>query len=164
MALATATANRTANSFPAALANPISDFRPYTELKVSSLEKSVNFYSALFNAAPAHQQKGLALFDLENPQLSLILQEDSEADGRDGHFGVQFKYTDDVNAVHERLQEQGYKIDFEETEASCCFSVANKVWVSDPDKNLWEIYVLLEENATEVRCGSSCACEASGCG
>jgi hypothetical protein len=154
MTLATATASRT-TAFSAGLPNPISDFRPYTELKVSSLKESVAFYSVLFNALPALHEKSLALFDLEDPQLSLVLQEDSEAIGRDGHFGVQFKYTVDVDALHDRLKQHGYKIDFEETEASCCFSVANKVWVSDPDRNLWELYVLLQENATEVRCGSS---------
>ncbi|HSK42156.1 MAG TPA: ArsI/CadI family heavy metal resistance metalloenzyme [Arenibaculum sp.] len=148
----------------AVLPNPISDLRPSVELDVKSLDQSVDFYTTLFNAEPVVRERGLARFDLDDPQLSLVLVENPAAAGRDGHFGVQLKYTQSVKDVQARLQGKGVKIDLEEADASCCFSVASKVWVSDPDKNLWEIYVLIASNATEVRCGDSCACEASGCG
>jgi catechol 2,3-dioxygenase-like lactoylglutathione lyase family enzyme len=149
---------------PLRLINSVSDLRPSVELSVRSLDAAVRFYSVLFDTPPAARRRSVALFDLENPQLRLVLHEERDAVGRDGHFGVQLKYTDHVDRIHERLSAAGIPIQLEEAEASCCFSVANKVWVSDPDGNLWEIYVLLKQNATEVRCGSSCACESNGCG
>ncbi len=138
--------------------------RPRLELDVSSLESSTAFYSVLMDAHRSSRSKNIARFDLENPHLSLVLREVPGAIGRDGHVGVQVKYIDDVKAIRDRLQARGIPIELEEAESSCCFSVANKVWVADPDQNLWEIYVLLEQHTQEVRCGASCACEASGCG
>ncbi len=148
----------------AARAPFITDFRPHVELRCRSLSESVRFYQALFNSAPVELGGATATFELNNPHLRLELSEDPQAQGRDGHLGVQLKYNDDVKSIYERLRSRGIAIKLEEAETACCFSVANKIWVEDPDKNLWELYVLVAENVTEVRCGSSCACEASGCG
>jgi glyoxalase/bleomycin resistance protein/dioxygenase superfamily protein len=138
--------------------------RPYIELDVSSLDRSVDFYSVLMNSRPTWHDRTAARFNLVDPPLTLLLNEEPGAVGRDGHLGVQLKYITDIAAARERLEANKIAVDLEEANTSCCFSVANKVWVSDPDKNLWELYVLLEENTSEVRCGSSCACESSGCG
>jgi catechol 2,3-dioxygenase-like lactoylglutathione lyase family enzyme len=137
--------------------------RPYIELEVSSLDRSIDFYSVLMNAEPTWRSGRTARFNLEDPLVTLVLNEVPNAIGRDGHLGVQLKYIDDIATARERLETSGIAVDLEEANTSCCFSVANKVWVSDPDKNLWELYVLLEEHTSEVRCGSSCACESSGC-
>jgi hypothetical protein len=145
---------------------PVSDVgvRPFIELDVSSLDRSVDFYSVLMNSEPAWRGRSAARFNLVDPPVTLMLNEVPGAAGRDGHLGVQLKYVSDIAVARERLEANGIAVDLEEANTSCCFSVANKVWVSDPDKNLWELYVLLEENTAEVRCGASCACEASGCG
>jgi catechol 2,3-dioxygenase-like lactoylglutathione lyase family enzyme len=142
----------------------VTDYRPFVELACRSLERSVSFYSALFNVAPVERRAKSARFELTNPHLRLELYEDPDAVARDGHLGVQLKYNDDVRSIYERLSSRGVAIKLEETETACCFSVSNKIWVEDPDQNLWEVYVLVAENVTEVRCDSSCACEASGCG
>jgi predicted lactoylglutathione lyase len=142
----------------------ITSYRPHVEVPCTSLRNSVQFYSALFNSPPVAQREGAATFELSNPHLRLELIEDRNAVGRDGHYGIQLKYNEDVQNIHRRLSSRGLQIKLEETQTACCFSVSNKIWIEDPDKNLWEIYVLVEENVTEVRCGDSCACEASGCG
>lgn len=138
--------------------------RPYLELEVSSVDRSADFYSVLMDRQPVSKSGKSVRFDLDEPHLSLVLNEVPGAVGRDGHLGVQLKYIDDVRQIRERLQAHNVAVELEEEESSCCFSVANKVWVADPDKNLWEIYVLLEQHTQEVRCGASCACESSGCG
>jgi hypothetical protein len=138
--------------------------RPYIELGVASLARSVDFYTVLMNSPPAWRSPSAARFNLVDPPVTLMLSENADAIGRDGHLGVQLKYIADIEVARQRLEANGILVDLEEANTSCCFSVANKVWVSDPDKNLWELYVLLEENTSEVRCGDSCACEASGCG
>ncbi|MEX0729524.1 MAG: VOC family protein [Aquisalimonadaceae bacterium] len=153
------------SQFGAVSAGPAStDHFPFITLAVRSLEASVRFYQVLFDRLPVRADPDQALFSLDDPPLAVLLSPDEGAVARDGHVGIQLKYSSDVARIQERLVQSGYAIDMEETEASCCFSVANKVWVSDPDRNLWEVYVLIAENATEVRCGDSCACEAGGCG
>jgi catechol 2,3-dioxygenase-like lactoylglutathione lyase family enzyme len=142
----------------------VTDYRPCVELSVRSLERSVSFYSALFNVPPVERRANSARFEIANPHMRLELHEEPNAVARDGHLGVQLKYNDDVKSIYERLSSRGVSIKLEETETACCFSVSNKIWVEDPDQNLWEVYVLVAENVTETRCDSSCACEASGCG
>lgn len=138
--------------------------RPHLRLAVPEIDQVLAFYEVLFNQPPSQQGAGYVRFELENPPLHFTLIENEDASTRDGHLGIQLKYTAEVKKFQERFQNNGYKIDLEEAEAACCFSVANKVWVTDPIGTLWEIYVLIEENATEVRCGPTCACEADGCG
>jgi catechol 2,3-dioxygenase-like lactoylglutathione lyase family enzyme len=74
----------------------VTDYRPYIELSVSSLERSVSFYSALFNVPPVERRAKSARFEITNPHLRLELHEDPEAVARDGHLGVQLKYNDDA--------------------------------------------------------------------
>jgi catechol 2,3-dioxygenase-like lactoylglutathione lyase family enzyme len=147
----------------APLAPFVTSYRPCIELACTSLERSVRFYSALFNVAPVERRVGSARFEVTNPHLRLELHETPGAAARDGHLGVQLKYNDDVRNIYERLSSLDVTIKLEETETACCFSVSNKIWVEDPDRNLWEVYVLVAENVTEVRCSGSCACEAEGC-
>lgn len=162
MSLTEPTFNVAAGSL-ARIAPFVTDYRPCVELTCKSLDRSVAFYSALFNAPPVERRHASARFELTNPHLRLELHESIDAAARDGHLGVQLKYNDDVRAIYERLSSRRVPIKLEETETACCFSVSNKIWVEDPDQNLWEVYVLVAENVTEVRCGASCACEASGC-
>jgi len=149
---------------PARSTGTASSESPTIELDVASKDQAVAFYSALFGRPPTTLESGAALFDAVAPHLRLRLVESSNAAPRDGHLGIQMKYMTDVDEVRQRLEQAGYKIDLEEAESSCCYSVANKVWVSDPDRNLWEVYVVLSSNSTDVRCGDSCACEPGGCG
>jgi len=162
MTLTESTLHVTAGSL-SRIAPFVTDYRPCVELTCKSLDRSVAFYSALFNVPPVERRPTSARFELTNPHLRLELHEDPESVARDGHLGVQLKYNDDVRGIYERLASVGVSIKLEETETACCFSVSNKIWVEDPDQNLWEVYVLVAENVTEVRCGGSCACEASGC-
>jgi catechol 2,3-dioxygenase-like lactoylglutathione lyase family enzyme len=137
--------------------------RAHVELAVSSLDKSLQFYRTLFNRAPVEVGDGYARFNPYNPAVDFVLVEDPESRTRDGHFGIQLKYTKEIERYKERLESKGFPIALEEAETACCFSVANKAWINDPDNNQWELWVVTAENSSEVRCGPSCACEAGGC-
>jgi hypothetical protein len=43
-------------------------------------------------------------------------------------------------------------------QTSCCYAVQDKTWVSDPDENEWEVFVVLEDNLPEVSSASGAAC------
>ena len=137
--------------------------RPHVELAVKSLERSLVFYQALFNRPPVELGDGFARFNPYNPAVDFVLREDAGATRRDGHMGIQLKTTADIAKYKQRVEVHGFSAQLEEAETACCFSVANKAWVDDPDGNQWEIFVVTGENTSEVRCGPSCACEAGGC-
>ena len=145
-----------------ALAFP-TETRPHVELRVKDLDRSLVFYQALFNRPPVEAGTTHARFNPYNPAVDFILRVDTSARARDGHFGIQLKTTADITKYKDRVVAKGFRAMLEEAETACCFSVANKAWIDDPDGNQWEIFVVTGEATSEVRCGPSCACEAGGC-
>jgi len=137
--------------------------RPQVDIMVSDISESVNFYTALFNKTASKVLADTAIFNPYNPPVNIRLREVSGAKKRDGHLGVQLKSSKEIARYQGRVESVGYKVDIEESESACCFSVANKAWINDPDGNQWEIFVVTSESTSEVRCGDSCACEAEGC-
>ena len=127
-------------------------------LNVSDLDEAVAFYSKLFATEPAKRRAGYANFAVDEPPLKLVLIENSDADGRLNHLGVEVTSTDDVGAATARLAGEGMATATEDN-VTCCYAVQDKVWVDDPDGAAWEIYTVLadaEMPAGELRpAGSS---------
>jgi hypothetical protein len=44
----------------------------------------------------------------------------------------------------------------DEMQTNCCFAVQDKTWVSDPDGNQWEVFVVLQDNLPEMVNNASC--------
>ncbi len=38
----------------------------------------------------------------------------------------------------------------DEMQTNCCYAIQDKTWVSDPDGNEWEVFVVLEDNLPEA--------------
>ncbi len=111
-------------------------------LRVSDLEGSVAFYSKLFGAEPAKRRPGYANFAIAEPPLKLVLIEGGadEPTALD-HLGVEVESTDQVGEATARLSAAGLAT-FEEAGTSCCYAVQDKVWVTGPGKEPWEVYVV----------------------
>jgi hypothetical protein len=43
-------------------------------------------------------------------------------------------------------------------QTNCCYAIQDKTWVSDPDGNEWEVFVVLEDNLPEARGVESISC------
>ena len=72
------------------------------------------------------------------------------------HYGVQVKSTEDVQDAISRLAHAGLETAVEE-KITCCYAVQDKVWVTDPDGNRWEVFVVLDADANQRKdAGSSC--------
>ncbi|MFJ6215723.1 ArsI/CadI family heavy metal resistance metalloenzyme [Streptomyces sp. NPDC092296] len=111
-------------------------------LRVADLEGSIAFYSRLFGVEPAKRRPGYANFAVTEPPLKLVLIEgESGADTRLDHLGVEVATTDDVTAATDRLKDAGLAT-FEENDTSCCYALQDKVWVTGPGKEPWEVYVV----------------------
>jgi catechol 2,3-dioxygenase-like lactoylglutathione lyase family enzyme len=131
--------------------------KAHISINVSSIEKSVDFYSRMLGIEPAKVRKGYAKFDVQNPPLNLALNEVQAAEGPGtlSHLGLQVGSTEDVLAIRERWGAEGL-ITRDEMNTNCCYATQDKTWVHDPDGNEWEVFVVLKDNLAESDEATSC--------
>jgi len=128
----------------------------HLSLDVPDLDEAIRFYRELFGTDPAKLQPGYAKFELTDPDVALALQE--AARPALSHLGIRVETTEEVEASSARLRDEGL-ITFDERDTTCCYARQDKVWVSDPAGNKWEIYTVLEDvEADPVAEGAAPAC------
>nr|WP_090342652.1 ArsI/CadI family heavy metal resistance metalloenzyme [Mycolicibacterium malmesburyense] len=116
-------------------------------LNVDDLDEAVTFYSKLFNTPPAKIKDGYANFAVAQPPLKLVLLENPGRGGTINHLGVEVESSDTVHAEIARLTGEGLFTD-EELGTTCCFATQDKVWVTGPAGEKWEIYTVLADSDT----------------
>jgi catechol 2,3-dioxygenase-like lactoylglutathione lyase family enzyme len=116
-------------------------------LNVDDLEASIAFYSKLFNAQPHKVKPGYANFAIAEPPLKLVLIENPGQGGSVNHLGVEVESSDQVHAEIARLSGAGL-FTAEEIGQTCCFATQDKVWVSGPAGERWEVYTVLADSPT----------------
>ncbi len=134
----------------------VQTLKAHLALNVRSVEASTGFYQKMLGLEPCKVRAGYAKFDVENPPLNLTLNESpAVARGAISHLGVQVSSTEDVLALRERWRAAGLQT-FDEMGTNCCYAVQDKTWVTDPDGNQWEAFVVLEDNLPETSacCGT----------
>ena len=111
-------------------------------LRVADLEAAVDFYSRLFDAVPAKRRPGYANFALAEPPLKLVLLEGEPGEAtRMDHLGVEVASTEAVAASTSRLDDTGLATRIEDN-TTCCYAVQDKVWVTGPGGEAWEVYTV----------------------
>ena len=116
-------------------------------LNVDDLEAAIVFYSKLFGTEPAKRKPGYANFAIAEPPLKLVLLENPGSGGTLNHLGVEVTSSEEVHAEIARLSEAGLFTD-EEMGTSCCFATQDKVWVTGPGGERWEVYTVLADSDT----------------
>jgi catechol 2,3-dioxygenase-like lactoylglutathione lyase family enzyme len=140
--------------------------RVHIGLAISDLDAAILFYSALFDLYPSKVRPGYAKFEVREPALNLTLNVSSGPLGPRNvseHFGIEVSGPEGVRALAARLARSGLR-PREEFGVTCCYAVQDKVWVSDPDGNQWEIFVVLESEGVERSSPQSACCDAKGAG
>jgi catechol 2,3-dioxygenase-like lactoylglutathione lyase family enzyme len=133
-------------------------------LRVADLEGSVAFYSKLFGAEPAKRRPGYANFALAEPPLKLVLIEGTPGEPtRMDHLGVEVQTTEEVTAATTRLAAEGLATATEE-DTACCYAVQDKVWVTGPGDEPWEVYVVKSDADVLDKAAGSVCCASSGAG
>ena len=125
--------------------------RVHIGLSVRDTERSATFYQHLFAQEPTKVRPGYAKFEVADPPVNLTLNADAERQTRPGpsaHFGVQVKSTETVARIAARLRAAGLSPHLEDA-VSCCYAVQDKAWVTDPDGNAWEVFVVLDADAPD---------------
>ncbi|HEV2704694.1 MAG TPA: ArsI/CadI family heavy metal resistance metalloenzyme [Pyrinomonadaceae bacterium] len=131
--------------------------KAHVALNVRSVERSIEFYKKMLGIEPSKVRPRYAKFDVVNPPLNLTLNEVAFKErGALSHLGIQVAATADVLAMRERWAEAGL-VSRDEMQTNCCYALQDKTWVSDPDGNEWEAFVVLADNLTET--AACCAAE-----
>src|SRR6266568_7865874 len=114
----------------------------HLSLDVPDLDGAVDFYRELLGVEPAKRKPNYAKFEVADPPVALALQQAT----RPGlsHLGIRVDSTATVEAASSRLAASGLAT-FDERDTTCCYARQDKVWVSDPAGNRWEVYTLLED-------------------
>jgi len=116
-------------------------------LNVDDLDAAVQFYSKLFGIEPAKLKPGYANFAVADPALKLVLLENPGRGGSINHLGVEVDSSEKVHSEIDRLSAAGLFTE-EEMNTTCCFATQDKVWVSGPNSEKWEVYTVLADSDT----------------
>lgn len=116
-------------------------------LNVDNVEEAITFYSKLFNAQPAKVKEGYANFAVAEPPLKLVLLQNPGKGGSINHLGVEVASSEQVHSEIARLTDEGLVTD-EEIGTTCCFATQDKVWVTGPGGEKWEVYTVLADSET----------------
>ncbi|HZP65369.1 MAG TPA: ArsI/CadI family heavy metal resistance metalloenzyme [Rudaea sp.] len=139
--------------------------RFHVHVSVTDLERSIDFYSTLFGAAPSVRKTDYAKWMLEDPRLNFALSRRNEKTGVN-HLGLQVDSADELAAMRGQLAQADAAL-LEECGAQCCYATSDKYWITDPQGVAWETFHSLGEipvygdgsNATETS-RTCCAPEA----
>jgi catechol 2,3-dioxygenase-like lactoylglutathione lyase family enzyme len=116
-------------------------------LNVDDLDEAIAFYSKLFDTEPAKVKPGYANFAITEPPLKLVLLENSGHGGTLNHLGVEVESSEKVHEEITRLTGRRVLTE-EEIGTTCCFATQDKVWVTGPGGERWEIYTVLADSET----------------
>jgi catechol 2,3-dioxygenase-like lactoylglutathione lyase family enzyme len=116
-------------------------------LNVDDLDDAITFYSKLFATEPAKVKPGYANFAIAEPPLKLVLVENPGHGGTLNHLGVEVESSEEVHEEIARLASEGMFTE-EEIGTTCCFATQDKVWVTGPAGERWEVYTVLADSET----------------
>ncbi len=118
-------------------------------LNVHDIDEAVTFYSTMFDTPPAKRRPGYANFAIDNPALKLVLLQNPGSGGSLNHLGVEVSSTDQVIDATRRLGAAGLPTAVEDG-TTCCYALQDKVWVTGPGGERWEVYTVLEDAGAEL--------------
>lgn len=128
----------------------VETLKAHLALNVKDVAQSIEFYRKMLGIEPCKVRSGYAKFDVENPPLNLTLNQRAYGEqGALSHLGIQVATTEDVLLMREKWAEAGL-FTRDEMQTNCCYAKQDKTWVTDPDGNEWEAFVVLEDNLAET--------------
>jgi len=111
--------------------------RLHVHVAVEDLQKSLSFYSTLFDASPTVLKDDYAKWMLDDPRVNFAIS----ARGGKGmdHLGIQVESDGELRELAGRLKSAGETTRDEEA-VTCCYAQGNKAWVNDPSGIRWETF------------------------
>ena len=124
--------------------------RLHISFTVSDLDKSIAFYSNLFDEQPCVRRDDYAKWMLDDPRINFVIETANNSAGFT-HAGIQVESLEELETVFSRMKiaEAPY---LPEGMTTCCYHKSEKSWTADPDGVMWEAF--FTHHQTEER-GSS---------
>lgn len=114
-------------------------------LNVADLNRSLDFYAALFGQPPVKVYEDYAKFEIDVPPLVLSLKPKRACVGGPlNHLGLRVTTVEEFEAIQQRVRAVGARIGRQD-DVSCCYARQTKLWITDPDETLWEVYLFHED-------------------
>lgn len=134
--------------------------RLHVHVAVNSLQKNIDFYSALFAAEPTVRKEDYAKWELEDPRVNFAISARGAPAGLE-HLGIQSESTEELAEVESRLARADAPVT-QEAGAACCYARSDKYWTQDPQGIAWESFHTLAEiptfNEANAAAPSTAAC------
>lgn len=114
--------------------------RFHLHVGVADLDKSIAFYSGLFDSAPSVTKPDYAKWMLDDPRINFAISVRDGAVKGIEHVGLQVEDEAELAAVYGRLKNAGAPV-LEEGATTCCYAKSEKSWIADPDGVVWEAFL-----------------------
>lgn len=135
--------------------------KTHISLNVADIKASVEFYKKMFGVEPLKLKSDYAKFDIANPPLNLTMNKmNFQRGGSLSHLGLQVETTEEVLEMTKRWNESGLRT-LEEMQTDCCYAMQDKTWITDPDGNEWEVFVVLGDTEGKDITASTCCLPAA---
>ena len=118
--------------------------RLHVSFNVADLDKSIAFYSALFDAEPTVKKADYAKWLLDDPRVNFVIEGGAQEPGF-GHAGIQVEDADELEGVFDLMKsaEAPY---LPEGVTTCCYAKSEKSWTQDPDGVMWEAFYTFHQS------------------
>ena len=120
--------------------------RLHIHIRTEDLDRSIDYYSALFGIEPAKRESDYAKWLLDDPAANVSLSTHCGAAGVD-HVGISVDSEDDLEEIAGRLRTAGNDL-LQEGETTCCYAKSNKYWTKDPQDAVWELFQTYGDSET----------------
>ena len=127
-------------------------------LRVADLEGSIAFYAKLFGAEPAKRRPGYANFAIAEPPLKLVLIEGSPASPPGWTTSASKSRPPPRSPPPPPAWPPRAWPPPTEENTACCYAVQDKVWVTGPGNEPWEVYVVKGDADTLDKTADSVCC------
>jgi len=118
--------------------------RMHVHVAVDDLNRSIGFYSALFETQPTVVKPDYAKWMLDDPRVNFAISARGREPGLD-HLGFQVESKTELHEVYGRLGKAGGTV-IEQGETACCYARSEKSWIVDPTGIAWETFHTTGEN------------------
>jgi catechol 2,3-dioxygenase-like lactoylglutathione lyase family enzyme len=112
--------------------------RMHIHVAVDNLQRSIDFYSALFAAQPTLIKPDYAKWMLDDPRVNFAISTRGREGGLD-HLGIQAENGEELKEIYARLHKAGGDI-IEQGQTNCCYAKSEKSWIDDPSGISWETF------------------------
>ena len=99
----------------------------------SDFQKSVEFYTTLFNSPPTKERPNYAKWMLEDPKINFVVETLEVKGDKPGihHMGIQVQQSKELNQIKDALVATKAPL-LEIGKTECCYSESEKNWTQDP--------------------------------